>query len=75
LPVPAAVPSPLSLGRNRRGGEDEEDSAVGANGLLPSGLLAPKDLKRHVHTRYIRAMDEACQGPLDSMRCLFDHEV
>jgi len=75
LPVLAAVPSPLSLGRNRRGGDDEEEAAVGANGLLPSVLLAPGDLKRHVHTRYIRAMDEACQGPLDSMRCLFDHEV
>ena len=32
-------------------------------------------IHRHIHTRYVRAMDEACQGPLDSPRCLFDHEV
>lgn len=75
LPAPAAMPSPLSLGRNRRGDEDEEEAAADTKGLLPSGLLAPGELKRHVHTRYVRAMDEACQGPLDSMRCLFDHEV
>jgi hypothetical protein len=77
LPPPPTlpVPSPLSLGRNRRGGEEEEEATADTSGLLPSGLLAPGDLKRHVHTRYVRAMDEACQGPLDSMRCLFDHEV
>lgn len=32
-------------------------------------------IHRHIHTRYVRAMDEACQGQLDSPRCLFDHEV
>lgn len=31
-------------------------------------------IKRHLHTRYVRAMDEACHAPLDSNRCLFDHE-
>ncbi len=34
-----------------------------------------RGIQRHLHTRYVRAVDEACQGPLDSPRCLFDHEV
>ncbi|KAM3572722.1 hypothetical protein VYU27_005301 [Nannochloropsis oceanica] len=72
LPVSVALPS---LGQNRGWGDEEEVEAADANPLLPGGLLAPEELKRHVHTRYVRAMDEACQGPLDSMRCLFDHEV
>lgn len=72
LPVPAAMPS---LGRSRQREDEEVVEAADANPLLPSGLITPEELKKHVHTRYVRAMDEACQGPLDSMRCLFDHEV
>lgn len=36
---------------------------------------AQPGIRRHIHTRYVKAVDEACQGPLDSPRCLFDHEV
>lgn len=74
LPSPPQPLPPLGGGMvDRR--RDDGDKEAERGGLLPTGLLAPADLKRHLHTRYVRAVDEACQGPLDSMRCLFDHEV
>jgi hypothetical protein len=48
--------------------------------LPPPPTTAPRvntqpGIMRHIHTRYVRAVDEACQGSLDSPRCLFDHEA
>jgi hypothetical protein len=80
LPPPTVVlpslPPPPLRGKNKRGrNRGEEKQVEEEQEQETTTLLAPADLMRHIHTRYVRAVDEACQGPLDSMMCLFDHEA
>jgi hypothetical protein len=76
LRLPSLLPTPQTIAdATRISGEEEGWKAGTERNALPYGLLAPADLKRHLHTRYVHAVDEACEGPWDSMRCIFDHEM
>lgn len=84
-------PPPDANSQGYPDGNDDDDAAAAViPGLPPLPPLLPlpgaqggkakkvntqPGILRHLHTRYVRAVDEACQGPLDSLRCLFDHEA